>query len=333
MVEYQYSLQLAPSLRNFKVKKTNPLLINFSCPHCGDSKTNKLKARAYIIEQSNGKFYFYCHNCRRNDPFARFLQFLNPSLYQQYRLEVFKRDPERPMLPDNFKKKKIHFQNIEMLKKLSTLPTHHLARKYVDEREIPTKFHYKLYYCANFYEFLKEIDPEKALTILKADQRLVIPFTDANGTVTSVTARSLTGAEPKYLVVTFDEEALSVFGLDTVDFSKPYYMVEGPIDSMFIDNCLGLGGQHYSDLFESFISPYRDNAVFVYDNEPRNKYTVKAMRKTIKDGYKLVIWPDYVTEKDINDMKQAGVDVDYILQNYQYNGLQADLQLAKWSKL
>ncbi len=331
MLEYNYALQLQFNLEHFNVKKTNPLLINFRCPLCGDSKSSKTKARAYIIQQSNGKYYFYCHNCHVNQPFARFLEYMSPVLFQQYRMDKFKADPERAV-PETFKKKKIHFQNIEMLQRISSLYEKHLARRYCDSRQIPLKMHYKLYYCHNFYEFLKDIDPEKALYIGdKPQPRLIIPFTDASGTVTAITARSLNGSEPKYLVVVFDEDALQVFGLDTVDFGKRVYVTEGPIDSMFIDNGLALGGQHYNENFESYVSPFKDNIVFVYDNEPRNKYTVKAMRKTIKDGYGVVLWPE-IAQKDINEMVLAGTFSRELLEDHTYRGLMAETKLAAWSK-
>lgn len=336
MIEYQYALQLTASLDKVVVKKNNPLLINFRCPVCGDSQDNKNRTRGYIIQESNGKYYFYCHNCRSHMPFAKFMAWINPFLYQQYRMDVFKQSPDKMMLPETFKKKKIHFQNIEKLVKISQLKPTHKARLYLDDRLIPTKCHYKLYYAPNFYEFLKEIDPEKALILTRADKRLVIPFTDAQGIVTSVTARSLTGAEPKYLVASFDDEALSVFGLDNVDFSQTFYGMEGSFDSMFIDNALAFGGQHYNEVFEAYISPYKDNFVVIYDNECYNWHTVQAMRKVIRDGYGLVIWPEWVEQKDINEMiKDGGMTTEEVMQIIRENtfrGLVAEARLAAWSK-
>lgn len=333
MLEYQYALQLSASLEGFAVKKNSPLLINFRCPVCGDSKDNKHRTRGYIIQESNGKYYFYCHNCRAHMSFAKFLEYLNPELYRQFRMDVFKQSPDQMTLPETFKKKKIHFQNIDKLMKISTLRPTHMARRYLDDRGIATKFHYKLYYAPNFRDFLMDIDPEKAQDMKQNGKRLVIPFTDASGTVTSITARSLDGLEPKYLVATFDPDALSVFGLDNVDFSHTFYGMEGSFDSMFVENALAFGGQHYNDIFESYISPFKDRFVVVYDNEPRNKHTVKAMRKVIRDGYGLVIWPDWIEQKDINEMVKAGVtNIQQILEENTFRGLPAEVHLAAWSK-
>ena len=42
------------------------------------------------------------------------------------------------------------------------------------------------------------------------------------------------------------------------------------------------------------------------DNEPRSREIIKRMEKLIDKDYELVIWPDNVKEKDINDMVLAG---------------------------
>ena len=33
-----------------------------------------------------------------------------------------------------------------------------------------------------------------------------------------------------------------IFGLNRIDKSKPIYVVEGPIDSLFLDNCVAVAG-------------------------------------------------------------------------------------------
>ena len=44
--------------------------------------------------------------------------------------------------------------------------------------------------------------------------------------------------QPKYLTVKLDENKQKVYGLDTVNLQEPLHIVEGPIDSMFLKNCL-----------------------------------------------------------------------------------------------
>ncbi len=73
--------------------------------------------------------------------------------------------------------------------------------------------------------------------------------------------------------------------------------------------------------------------VFCYDNEPRNENVLKAMRKTINMGKKIVIFPSNVTQKDINDMVLAGVNVEEIIQNRTYQGPRAMLEFEMWRKV
>ena len=70
------------------------------------------------------------------------------------------------------------------------------------------------------------------------------------------------------------------------------------------------------------------------DNEPRSKETVNKMEQLIEKDYALVIWPDTITQKDINDMILAGVkDVQKIIINNTFSGLQAKMRLASWKRI
>ena len=42
-----------------------------------------------------------------------------------------------------------------------------------------------------------------------------------------------TNTKLRYITIKIDEDAPKIFGLDTLDMTKPFYVVEGPIDSMF----------------------------------------------------------------------------------------------------
>ena len=74
-------------------------------------------------------------------------------------------------------------------------------------------------------------------------------------------------------------------------------------------------------------------AVFVYDNEKRNKEIVNRMQKAIDKGYEIVIWPDNLQEKDLNEMYVAGHDVQSLVEFNTYSGLQAQIKLTEWKKV
>jgi len=71
----------------------------------------------------------------------------------------------------------------------------------------------------------------------------------------------------------------------------------------------------------------------ILDNEPRNKEIVKRMETLIDNDYELVIWPDSIKEKDINDMVLQGYDVNTIIDNNIYSGLNAKIALVAWKRI
>ena len=73
--------------------------------------------------------------------------------------------------------------------------------------------------------------------------------------------------------------------------------------------------------------------VFVYDNERRNRDIVKRMEKAIEKGYEIVIWPENLKEKDLNDMFIAGHDVQSLVEFNTYSGLQLQIKLSEWKKV
>tara|TARA_R100000008_G_C3442215_1_gene95011 strand:- start:219 stop:467 length:249 start_codon:yes stop_codon:yes gene_type:complete len=74
------------------------------------------------------------------------------------------------------------------------------------------------------------------------------------------------------------------------------------------------------------------NIVFVYDNEPRNREIVSRIERCISRGEGVVIWPDNIKEKDINDMVLSGLDVQSVVESNVYYGLEANLKFNNWKR-
>jgi hypothetical protein len=89
-----------------------------------------------------------------------------------------------------------------------------------------------------------------------------------------------------------------------------------------------------SDIDKSYFSDFSD-VVFILDNEPRNKQIVDKLSKIINDGFKVVIWPENIKEKDINDIILSGMDtlelMDIISKNT-VDDLEAKLRYSQWKK-
>ena len=329
-IDLKFINDLSGRLSQFK-KKTD-YLFNFRCPHCGDSQKSKTKARAYLYRVKNDMF-FKCHNCGQGQNLANFIKFVDPKLYESYLLERYKKSaPATPKPKFDFKPTKFTNQTpIDDLKSIKDLPEDHPARLYCDNRKIPEKYFDKLFLSDKFMTLVNEVKPN-TYKITKDHPRLIIPFYDTTGKIFAFQGRAFGKEQPKYLTIKLDENKQKVYGLDKVNFQQPIYITEGPIDSLFIDNCLAAGG---ADLFLKNKIP-NENITYIFDNEPRNKEIVKRMYKVIEQDFNVVIWPEDLQLKDVNDMIMSGLtklQLQDIISNNTYSKLSALTKLNYWKKI
>ena len=125
-----------------------------------------------------------------------------------------------------------------------------------------------------------------------------------------------------------NDDAPKIYGLDTIRKGSPVFVTEGPFDSTLIRNSIAMCGAD-GDVGKWGVS----DPVWVYDNEPRSKEITTRISNTINRGDKVVIWPNNLKEKDINDMVLAGHSVQELLESNIYNGLKAKLQFNTWKRI
>jgi transcription elongation factor Elf1 len=339
-LDRKYIGYISNRLRNYKQKSEN--LYNFSCPICGDSKSDKRKARAYFYEKK-GKAWMCCHNCSAGMTVDRFIKYLDQTLYNEYVKERLlanghqRRKTDVELFAEKMKKPKfMKTSPLMKLKKLSLLNASGPTRLYVDGRRIPTSMHHKLFYCKNFKAWVNSFIPEKFESEENDEARLIIPFIDQDGEFFGFQGRSLAKeSNLRYITIILDEDQPKLYGLDTVKLDRTIYVLEGPIDSMFIPNAIASAG---SDLISNLRSLSTDKSKFVivFDNEPRNKEIVKKIERAIEQGYNVCLWPETIEQKDINDMILADMTsqkiVDIINENT-YSGLLAKAKFTTWKKI
>ena len=321
LVDSKYIGLVSSRLQKFKRVKTD--LYNFRCPICGDSQKNKNKTRGYLYRVKNNT-NFKCHNCGASMSFNNFLKDIDTTLHKQYTLEKFKEGHtgknfvvEAPKL--EFKKPV--FKKSINLPKASSNP---VAAEYLRNRKIdPDKF----YYADKFMEWTNT-QKQTFDTINRDEARIVIPMYDKTKNLIGFQGRALGKSFTKYITVMLDEESPKIYGLDSVDEKLPIYVVEGPFDSTFISNSVALcGSDGDMGYFEG------SDVVLVYDNEPRNREIVNRIGKCISKGQSVVIWPNGILEKDINDMVIAGHDVMSMVKLNTHSGLQAKIKFNNWKKI
>jgi transcription elongation factor Elf1 len=337
-IDTKYINAISHSLRNFKQKKDYEW--NFSCPFCGDSKTNKLKARGYVFKRKNDLFY-KCHNCQKSTNAGNLIKHVDPNLYKQYVLERFEAGASKytahakleieDSKPVFVTEKEMQDDVLSGLRRIDSLPETHPAVGYVKSRLIPKDKWNLLYFAPRWKKWLNDV--KFTYTNVEEDHpRLVIPFFNEHGKVIALQGRAFGAEEPRYMTVKLDENNEKLFGLERVNFSRRVYAVEGPIDSLFLSNCIAVAGASFTI---PYIKALQSNLTVVFDNEPRNKEIVKSIEKCIDLGYSICLWSDTVRQKDINEMVLAGRSPDEILNDINKNtfsGIEAKLKFATWRK-
>jgi hypothetical protein len=151
-----------------------------------------------------------------------------------------------------------------------------------------------------------------------------------------VSGRALENSDYKLRYVTLrtnESQDKLIYGMDKVNTNELVKIVEGPLDSMFLTNCVGSGD---SALIQTAKLLDAENKVLIFDNEPRNKEIVKLMEDAIKLGYDIVIWPDTIEQKDINEMVMSGIspdEIERIISSNTFTGLRAQMKFVSWKKI
>ena len=313
---------ISSRLQKFKRVKAN--LYNFRCPICVDSQKHKNKARGYFYQVKTNTNY-KCHNCGASLSFNNFLKQIDATLHKQYILEKFKEGHaggrnfvvEEP----KFDFTKPVFKPKLDLPKASEVP---MAREYLVKRRLdPTKF----YFAQKFQEWTNK-QKQTFDNIVRDECRIVIPLYDTNSELIGFQGRSLVPNSIKYITVMLNDNKPKIYGLEKINEREPIFIVEGPFDSTLVENSIAMCGSDV-DIRTYNWSDY----IWVFDNEPRNREINNRVSKIIDRGDKVVIWPNHIKQKDINDMVLSNIDVMSVLKSNTYSGLKAKVKFNNWKKI
>ena len=337
-LERKYLLLLSDRLERFKQKSGN--LWQCRCPYCGDSP-KKNHSHGYFYEK-NGELNYCCKRCGVGATIWSLIKRLDDRLYSQMRLEKLRdqegpRAPE-PSLPAEARERPV-FRDAEVLREMapvSALPDSHPVRRLVLDRRIPERHHFDLYACPAFMAHTNRLLPGKfSRDALRYDDgRLVIPCRNVHGRIVGYQGRALGKSGPKYIAIQLDYTSPLVYGTSGADTNRSFFVTEGPIDSMFLENALGVCG---SDIVSTLSRlPFqRELPVVAYDCEPRSRETLEKIGRAIDCGYRVVVWPRWFDYKDVNEAVMDGLtprDVEDIMVRSTYRGLAARAALADWRR-
>ena len=338
-IDTKYISLISPRLRNFT--KKSDYLWNFSCPYCGDSLKNRKKARGFIYRTKNDLFY-KCHNCSVGTTLSKLIEFMDNSLHKEYVMERYKEGqtssgrggkgagqsisaPNFNFTPPKFKAKK----SFKDLVSFADLDENHPAVKFLLKRNLPKATWNDIYFCPKFFEFSNTLVDNKFPSLDGDHPRMIIPFRKQDGEIFAYQGRSFGVEKQKYITIILDKDHTKIFGLDRVDTTRHMKVVEGPLDSLFMDNCLAVA---QSDLR---IPDLKNKTVLVPDNEPRNKQVCNQIEKWIKEDYSVCIWPKGIEEKDINEMILSGkspAEIASIIHTNTFQGITALTVFNSWKR-
>jgi transcription elongation factor Elf1 len=250
-IDTKFANLLGSRLRNFK--KKDDYSWNFSCPVCGDSKKNTLKARGYIYKKKTDLFV-KCHNCGYGTNLGNFIKYVDHTLYDEYVIERYKAGATRyndhkeidrfvtetklPTQPETVD------SVLDGTKRIVDLPEDHPVTNYVASRKIPKEVWDLIYYAPKFKKWSNK-NLEKFEGLDTDHPRLIFPYFTPEGKCFAYSARAFGNEEPKYFTIKLDEDKDKIYGLDRVDWSKRVFVVEGQIDSLFLPNCLAVSGASF----------------------------------------------------------------------------------------
>jgi len=267
--------------------------------------------------------------------FGTFLKGLDSTLYGQYVFERYGAGLNGPKahksLEDSLHFEEPKFDRGSELDKIATplskLPDDNEAVQYCLERKIPRNKFSELYFLPQVKDIVS-IAPKYEKTLSSTAPRLALPFYTVDGRLSGLALRAIRGEALRYINVKVLEDEALLFGINSVDFDKTLYVVEGPIDSLFLENSIACAGTSFGKI-ES-LDVEKKNMVVVFDNQPRNKEVCALIEKYIELGYSVCVWPCHMSYKDINDMVIAGVDATTVIGQNIYSGLMAKAKFAEW---
>ena len=328
-----YLKQISPRLERFKDKGDH--LYVCRCPLCGDSQKSKRKARCYFYGY-NDDINIKCHNCGASMSFGNFLKDYDPNLYERYCLERYKSKANPGWVvpvktePDFSVKVSDYLIGsiTDGLKNINQLPEGHPAKVYVEGRKIPTKHWARIFYAPKFIEWAKtntdHLDESKATD----HPRLVLPWYHKDGGIDAYAARAFGNEEPKYYTIALTDRQ-RFYGWNLIDDSKPVYVLEGPIDTLFLDNAIAVGSASLG------LYDFCEMDIYVPDRDVRNPHIMKIVEKLVKEGKKVCMLPEDTPGKDLNNLAELGWKKDEIkdlIDKNTYQGLAAQMHFTIWRK-
>lgn len=308
-----------------------PNHINFKCNICGDGekKSNKRGHLRLSLSPENYEEYwtYKCFNegCRAEVKAwsaENWLKFTSPFLYKDYVKELF--SYKTPNISKEKKKKQLQKQQeknrIENIRKKEvTIRKEEKAVKYflpITSKSVKYKglLNNAIDLCIS--RKIPESVWKKWFVSTHGlyKDRMIIPFYDSSDNIYYYQARDLVGNKPKYLNrIQNKDEAL--YNIHNIEKDKPVIILEGVIDSLYVQNSIAMLGLSFSPYMSDVLSKLDVHYLLDNDNAGKSK-----SKKFLLEGKSVFLWNKWKYQdcKDINE-----IVVKHGIENFTYNMLQS----------
>lgn len=285
--------------------------IKVNCPFCGDTE---LKGTIWLTTT-----YRWCYTCWRASCqcaehgilATKWLKQVSPALHDEY-VEELKQMAHKDTEELDAMKALIEKKREEDAKRQKALLQADMEKDRREARYFKSINTPGLYQSAAVEYCKKRMIPEEVWSKFfyadegKYRERVIIPFYDKNGKITFFQGRSLDpncadNKKPKYLSRVGHT---ALYNFDFLDKSKPVAVLEGPINSIFLENSTATVGAGSSKDLDEKIKDY--DCWFIYDNDTAGK---KKAYKRVQEGKPVFMWRPfkfaYNLPEDINDINDV----------------------------
>ena len=275
-----------------------PNYYQFRCNICGDSKRSKYKKRAYIVKYRDRPWVFKCHNgqCQTYMRATEWLKQYFPSYHRQYVQEAFrnKDNPAHKWEPpketkDDKEERAATKSFVPILRGKGAV--FEKAKDLCRSRNIPE---------AVWHKWFVATDGPYA-------NRLIIPFyEDKTGRIHYYQGRALLETMDLKYLSRKAHELESIYNYYNVDSTRPVTVLEGPIDSIFVENSVAVTGLKVNDIR---LNRFPDRRYLVdYDESGR-----EMSKKLLKKGRKVFVWRKFLAANAIVPSPNKKIDVNDVI--------------------
>lgn len=341
--------------------------ISAKCPICGDSKIHANEKRLHLYSK-NGITLVHCFNgdCQVvPQSLGKFLKFFYPDLYSSYRREKSFRNISD--FKNNFLSSSVESgsDSEDIFKKIKTDIDKNAEAKEPSKEPSKVEKKYDVVSLATFdYSsyFVKVKDSKEAISYLKSrhfdlsdidsllgdwyiskinmnigdkfynlKNCLIIPLyvpLDELGSKFAMYGFYSRSIESKtfYTFMPEANQGYKIWNYFNINKDEPVYIFEGIFDALSayksgLKNVIACMGATIPD---ERIKELKD-PVFCLDNDKTG--FLNALKYCKK--YKVLVLPDEVKQKDMNEILKAGLDIKSLIQNNIYKGIMAEIKIRK----